>query len=477
MIRKTRPFLALAALLAALGAPLTAAGDEPRLELMIDINPGEDWGIGFSTRFFVGGRKLFFSGCQPATGCEPWVTDGTAAGTLPLADIRTGADDSNPDYLGHATGGIVLFSAEDGVTGRELWRTDGTPAGTEMVAELRPGSAGPNLSSDTFEVLGALAVFRATDSVTSRLYVYDTASAVAPQVLLGDNGRPLGSLADSLGRLVVTNQPSGSYGREPHLTDGSTVTLIEDLNPGPPHGVSPDFDRHASSGDRVFFVGSDDSGEVNELFSTDGLMVTDHGVVAPGSGDADIDDLVPLSGGVTFTVDNGSPTRELWYAPAAGDATQLLVPESGNPSPRDFVAGGGRLYFRGQTFGFGAELWRTDGTAAGTQVIDLFPGSSGSNAEPFAYYAGKLYFQGRDSVASDFQLWRTDGTLAGTELAPVDLDEPFDGQQGAVAGSVLILAVDAPDSGLELWRLELPEIFADGFETGDTSSWTATTTP
>ena len=452
-------------------ALLVSAGAAQQLELLIEIEPGEDSGLN-NTPFLVAQEHLYFAGCQAATGCEPWVSDGTAAGTRPLDDVRLGPDSSNPRFLDATADGVVLFDADDGINGRELWQTDGTSTGTFLVANIRPGVGSANLRPQTFETLGTLAVFQATNGSNTELYVYDTTAPAGPQVLLSHHGRPLGSLESTLGRLVVTNSPTGGHGDEAHLTDGSLVTLIEDYYPGHFDGVSPGFDRHTTSGDRVFFVGTDGSGERHELHSTNGLAISAHGVIAPGTGDADIDGLMPFAGGVVFTIDNGATARELWFTAPGVPPRLLLAPGSGHFTPNDFVAANSLLYFSARTSQLGDELWRTDGTTAGTFAIDLHTGSAHSGGKALAYYQDRLYFQGVTEPGGLLRLWRTDGTLAGSELVDVDIEgEHFDGQQGAVVGGRLILAVGTHDRGTELWVLDLSGLFASSFETGDLSEW------
>ena len=42
------------------------------------------------------GDLLFFYADSPASGFEPWISDGTAAGTFLLKDINPGVDESVP---------------------------------------------------------------------------------------------------------------------------------------------------------------------------------------------------------------------------------------------------------------------------------------------------------------------------------------------------------------------------------------------
>src|SRR6185295_16325779 len=64
----------------------------------------------------------------------------------------------------------------------------------------------------------------------------------------------------------------------------------------------------------------------------------------------------------------------------------------------------------------GDEIWRTDGTPDGTsRLVDLCPGSCGSESEPLTFFHGSLYFLGDDGEHGR-EIWRTDGTVGGEEL-------------------------------------------------------------
>ena len=85
--------------------------------------------------------------------------------------------------------------------------------------------------------------------------------------------------------------------------------------------------------------------------------------------------------------------------------------------------------FNNFTSASGDELWRTDGTAAGTvQVKDLEPGSASSNPRSFTRLGEYLYFH---AYAGSW-LWRTDGTTAGT----VDVPRPGGGQWFSTSGTL-----------------------------------------
>jgi ELWxxDGT repeat protein len=62
----------------------------------------------------------------------------------------------------------------------------------------------------------------------------------------------------------------------------------------------------------------------------------------------------------------------------------------------------------------GTELWRSDGTSAGTVLVkDINPGAADSFPTGFFNWNGSVYFSAIDSL-SGRELWKTDGTVAGT---------------------------------------------------------------
>ena len=110
---------------------------------------------------------------------------------------------------------------------------------------------------------------------------------------------------------------------------------------------------------------------------------------------------------------------ELWRTDGTAAGTTLVKDINSGSSwsyPSNFTLFGGYLYFSADDGTNGSELWRTDGTAAGTTLVkDIYAGSTSSNPHSLQALGAHLYFSASD-VSSGWELWRTDGTAAGTEL-------------------------------------------------------------
>lgn len=74
---------------------------------------------------------------------------------------------------------------------------------------------------------------------------------------------------------------------------------------------------------------------------------------------------------------------------------------------------GGTYFFAAIDGVHGQELWKSDGTEAGTVLVkDIYPGEESSSPSYFTELNGVLYFAARDALGGD--LWRSDGTEEGT---------------------------------------------------------------
>jgi len=93
-----------------------------------------------------------------------------------------------------------------------------------------------------------------------------------------------------------------------------------------------------------------------------------------------------------------------------------IAPGSQWSDPAFMVLYNGEIYFRADDKVHGRELWKSDGTEAGTVMVkDIYPGSAGSQPEWLTVSNGILYFSAY-TTTNGWELWRSDGTEAGTYL-------------------------------------------------------------
>jgi ELWxxDGT repeat protein len=131
----------------------------------------------------VSGGKLFFVAYNELVGSELWTGTGAvgsvgANATRIVADLNAGPASSSPQFLTDV-GGALLFAADDGLHGLELWRTDGTGAGTVFLGDISPGTN--SSSPGPFTFVGDRVYFGADDGVHGReLWTTPVAEVVSP---------------------------------------------------------------------------------------------------------------------------------------------------------------------------------------------------------------------------------------------------------------------------------------------------------
>jgi ELWxxDGT repeat protein len=170
-----------------------------------------------------------------------------------------------------------------------------------------------------------------------------------------------------------------------------------------------------------------------------------------------------------FSADDGIHGIELWVTDGTTAGTELvtdIMPGSGSSYVRSRTVFNNLIYFSAYDTIHGMELWATDGTSGGTFLVkDIYPGfngnlPNGSGPNNFFIYNNKLYFSALDAAHGN-ELWSSDGTDAGTALVK-DLN-PGPGF-GSCSGFIEyngIMLFSARDNvhGYELWR-------SDGTDSG-----------
>jgi ELWxxDGT repeat protein len=117
---------------------------------------------------------------------------------------------------------------------------------------------------------------------------------------------------------------------------------------------------------------------------------------------------------------------------------------------------GGKLYFCANDGASGIELWKSDGTEAGTvRVKDILSGTGNSSPSLLSNVAGTLYFNASGGVNGN-ELWKSNGTDWGTVPVRLSGNLPLVNPTAiAEVGGRLYVAGTRPEVGEELFALDL----------------------
>jgi ELWxxDGT repeat protein len=227
-------------------------------------------------------------------------------------------------------------------------------------------------------------------------------------------------------------------------------------------------------GGETFFVGTEDDGSV---WKTDGTPEGTRKLTLPGSPVQSILELAPHGGRLYFVgLDfpdpenyRGVPTLFRSDGTTAGTVRlkafalddTFVTPYPYFPQPQ-FTAAAGALFFVAYDAEHGGELWKTDGTAAGTVLVsDVNPGSESSRISGLLAAGDRLFFAADDGEHG-IELWTSDGTAAGTrrlsDLAAGSLSSSP--QELTVIGGRLFFSADDGVIGREPWVLPLASALA-----------------
>lgn len=434
------------------------------------------WGIGFSS--LARGNSIIFTGWNAVNGSEPWISDGTEAGTRLVKNVREDTSRSSSPIGLAERDGTLMFTAFDG-DANALWSTDGTAAGTVRVSS--DGGTDGTLSIST----GKLYYFtRNTTSSSSDLWRSDGTAAGtfslgrvygAPVlfrdgvVFFGTDGVLWFSDGTSAGTRAITNPsireaPLIGSGAAPvvsrgavYFATGSALWTWDGVAPAPRKVIDLPAIRGLADVDGTLFIAASASYRII-LYRSDGTAEGTVEIKETALSDRPLR-MFHVGGKLVLWSLAG-----LWASDGTGQGTIPLRTFSISAScarhDGDFAVVGGVLYW---FIADGAsELWRSDGTPEGTFVLahqpSLYPDPDldPCAAHSIAVANGLIYFTGKDS-RNGIEPWVTDGTPSGTHLL-------FDINPGTASssaggflrvGQTLYFTADDGFHGTELWALPL----------------------
>lgn len=325
----------------------------------------------------VVGEKIFFQATN-SFGYEIWVSNLTAKGTYMVKDILPTWDDGHIRNIASFKG-KAIFLANDGWRGYEYWTSDGTEAGTTILKDInKQGYLSANVND--FYVFKNDLFFTANNGKNGlELWKLDGKTPV----MLKDINK--GNLYSNPKAFVTLNDyfyffaTSKDKGRELWKSDGTKAgtTIVKDINPNEKNGCSSYNNKIAVLNNKLYFFANDGTHGF-ELWESDGTeagtkMVKD---INPGlEGSNHNNEIVVFKNKLYFSAHSGDNDYELWTSNGTEGKTKLL--KNLNPKrasrPKGFVPFSykNELYFTANTTDYN-NLWKTDGTEAGTVRIGKF---------------------------------------------------------------------------------------------------------
>ena len=334
---------------------------------------------------------------------ELWTSDGTVAGTRKVVDFATDFTAESPAGLAFLSGafnnGVFYFLARDGANVISLWTTDGTAAGTRRITDV--GSTDSyNYNGDAPRLLssgGKLFVVKPSsrnlnnNRTTYTLYVSDGTAAGTRSFASFSNDAfsNSGLIAVADGRIFYRND-GGSTGGGIELwsSDGTAAGTAMLKDIVPGRSGSYPDDVTAAGNDVYFNIRSSTaSPRYDQLWKTDGTPAGTTLVTFPASPDGGAGFV--RAGGAVFYKDGDRLKRTDGTPAGTFDTTPPDTTDLGAPVP--FGAG---VLFTGKHPIHGTELWHTEGAAATARVIDLTPQTQDGVGGDFVELGGKAYFSG-----------------------------------------------------------------------------------
>ncbi len=163
-----------------------------------------------------------------------------------------------------------------------------------------------------------------------------------------------------------------------------------------------------------------------------------------------------------FVIDDGINGKELWRSDGSIEGTNILkdINPSGDSSPSNLTILNNTLYFSANNGENGIELWKSDGSESGTKIVKDINLNGDANINYISTLNNNLYFSANDGVHGT-ELWKSNGTSSGT-LMIKDINPDINSstpKELIYMNGILYFSADDGIHGNELWR-------SDGTESG-----------
>lgn len=374
----------------------------------------------------MGNLLYFIARPVPSTtagGAALFKTDGTAAGTTQVAPINgPGIFPYQAGTLFISAGTKAYFLASETATGQEVWVTDGTTAGTHLVADTNPGSNGDPV---LLGLIGTDLIFAESQSSTSWQIFRTDGTASGTRAITSFAPSQYGRLIERLsinGKIYMVVD-SATVCCQPDLwvTDGTPGGTVQiDADEGYPWHLQPSSLR-AFGNSVMMLTNTENHGvELTRVDTATNALTILELAPGPGSGVSYASTLAVMDGFILFVRNNANNGLQLWRSDGTLAGTTFVADMGADLPGRTLTDNiavtrvGNQAVFLAENAQNGPQLWGSDGTAQGTAPL-IATGFPSGFVNPLlgvvgthGYYA--VY------TGSDYRVAVTDGTAAGTHL-------------------------------------------------------------
>lgn len=301
--------------------------------LPIIIQPGIlpfNKGMALQGGSVLNGKLIFGADINNAVGYEPYLCDGTVAGTTLLKNINqttgTGYHNkhSRPSEF-FQYNGKVYFNGNDGIKGEEIWVTDGTTTGTTMLIETQPGKTERG-DIKRYYPFNNKVIFQANTkpfNQVSKNNVYITDGTPTGSSLLKTMDYEFDCFIPKIefNSLLYFTARSFTKGSELWKTDGTIggTQKIKTINPVSENEISLDISSFPLINNRFYFMAKD--GIKNQLWKSEGTtestnIVAFSNLLSNPNFDYTIESMIEFNGDLYFNAQFDEKGFELWrYSP------------------------------------------------------------------------------------------------------------------------------------------------------------------
>lgn len=405
--------------------------------------------------------RVYFAATHPDSGRELWRSDGTAEGTALAQDLNPGRDSSNPYRIEVSPTSIYLVASTP-ETGTELWAAPVDENGYTTLQMCREGLAGSASSEPYAMCLNAEGqLYFAQRGPDGEEFWYADAYPGSARQLedINPKGNSEPFWPARLGDRVYFSAFDPVHGRELWVDAGSNrpPRLVKDLKTDASTNPSSSPTEFAALGDCLLFA-ANDIANGSEPWVSNGtkagtVMLRDIAVGVPSSNPSQFTSVGLLA---YFRAESLGHGMELWVTDGTtGGTVQVadIYPGEMGSNPDHLTVLGDSLIFMARNPQEGNELWILRPGREPTTFYYIRGGKDSTVARNFFVWKGFVYFQADDGVHGE-ELWRTDGTTAGTSMVKDIVEAPFEPLSVSLVhpvGDRLFVSARSATTGRELW--------------------------